>query len=671
MVRASAPASTPHQNEDPAAASAEGFHKSKNEIPSNHKVISFGTTLKADSPEEEKLYSYKHQRADLKVSKGSIPVGFLSVLDTEDGQPIFLATRDGGFNERNQPIGPMYQATWRSDKEPIGVVSGGDEKGWNTNLDDLWREVLAHFERKNLLSPESLVKLDADPFVLFGIDDPITQQALVKLATFPALKCDGPTPDFDEWALYLRIDPLDSTMKWLVQAFSETDLPKPWTCYKGVGSIVCYIRSDSGQVTWKHPFYDYFRQLRDFCQQATPGEVMKVRCNRLLWSYEATRVETEHDQEPLVSPEYIRKLCDVFGYDVKEHGFLVRNLKAQLKVFARTYREKQDVNLEDVGHCAELLEKDVEKHLEMQEHWQAKAAEAMQFELASLANGELECVNCGNVALSFCLECKDYLCLSCYEKLHSKGARLQHSPFRLVPCVLCESLPAKLHCTFTDKSLCHKCYAMRHIKMLPPDGKENQPRRIDYAQQYKIYADKAMERAESLKKARKEQEGAEARKRGQAARGAGQDVPSLAIVPVQEDSYESVLSTDWHPFYDARGVKYYFNFKTSERMRQSPRRVPTVNDPEAEEVFAEIEGLVGSDASPQGLAGTQSSFGQRSLGADSRGTMSPPARTPLKLTGFDGNKTDPAAKDPLSTQPDLRALRAPHRKHMPQEVPAL
>ena len=30
-----------------------------------------------------------------------------------------------------------------------------------------------------------------------------------------------------------------------------------------------------------------------------PGssQVMQVRCNRLLWSYEATRVETEHDQD--------------------------------------------------------------------------------------------------------------------------------------------------------------------------------------------------------------------------------------------------------------------------------------------------------------------------------------------------------------------------------------
>mmetsp|Transcript_95731 Transcript_95731/g.303922 ORF Transcript_95731/g.303922 Transcript_95731/m.303922 type:complete len:440 (+) Transcript_95731:1-1320(+) len=439
-------------------------------------------------------------------------------------------------------------------------------------------------------------------------------------------------------------------MKWLVQAFSETDLPKPWTCYKGVGSIVCYIRSDSGQVTWKHPFYDYFRQLRDFCDQATPEEVMKVRVNRLLWSYEATRVETQHDQEPLLSPEYIAKLCDAFGYDVKVHGCLVRNLKAQMKVFAGTYRAKQDVELDDVTKCAELLKRDLEKYDEMKEQWQLKATEVMQFELMQLANGEMECVNCGTVALSFCLECKDYLCLNCYDLLHSKGARIQHSPFRLVPCLYCQVLPAKLHCTFTDKSLCHKCYAMKHIKLLPPNGKENQPRRIDYAQQYAIYSQKARERAE-------------------AALGRTGD---LALVPLEEDAYESVLSTDWHPFYDSRGVKYYFNFTTSERMRQSPRRVPTVNDPEAEEEFAQLEDENGNpiaDVQPNRM-NTMRTFSPSSTQKSGRSPNTLGRRNSMAITGF-SSRAPPSAADPVSTQPDLRALRPPHRKHMPNEVEAM
>merc|ERR1719388_336543 len=93
-----------------------------------------------------------------------------------------------------------------------------------------------------------------------------------------------------------------------------------------------------------------------------------------------------------------------------------------------------------------------------------------------------------------CLECKDYLCLQCYDKLHQRGARRFHAPFRLIPCALCLTMPAKLHCTFTDKSLCHECYAMRHIKMLPPDAKENPARRINYKDQYDRYATMAQEK---------------------------------------------------------------------------------------------------------------------------------------------------------------------------------
>jgi hypothetical protein len=528
-------------------------HVPKTEIKTRHKVIRFGTVRNADSEAENKLYEYLHQRADLKVSRGSIPIGFYSVVQIE-GQPLFLETRYGGVSLVDEPLGPQYQVTWKADKEVVPPIDA-DKDGWHNNLDELWSSVLLFFERNNHVNEDTLEYLDADPFVLFGIDDPITQQALIKLEKFPALMCDSKVPTQEEWSYYLRIEPFDQSLTWLVKAFSETDLPKPWTCYKGVGSIVCYIHSETGQVTWKHPFYDYFRQLRDFCRQATKEEIIQVRCNRLLWSYEATRVETEHDQEPIVSPEYVARLAEIFGYDLKVQGCVVRNCKAQLKVFAKAYRVKQDLDISLIATCAEMLERDVAKHSEMVEHWSGEVKQEVKFDLIKLSTGEMFCVNCNTVALSFCLQCKDYLCLDCYDKLHSKGARSDHSPFRLVPCALCVTMPAKIHCTFTDKSLCHKCYAMKHIKMLPADGKENQPRRIDYVEQYNHYATLAADRTKT-----------KLFRPGE-------------LPDINTSSYESVLSTDWHPFYDARGVKYYHNFSTGERMRQSPRRLPNTDDP--------------------------------------------------------------------------------------------
>merc|ERR1712048_1403035 len=83
----------------------------------------------------------------------------------------------------------------------------------------------------------------------------------------------------------------------------------------------------------------------------------------------------------------------------------------------------------------------------------------------------------------------------CDKRLHSKGARQGHRALRLVLCSLCAELPARLHCNFIDKSFCHHCYAMRHIKMLPPDGKDNAPRQIDYIGAYQRHAELARVRA--------------------------------------------------------------------------------------------------------------------------------------------------------------------------------
>jgi len=630
-----------------AAKPTINAHIPKVEIITKHKVIRFGTTRKAPTEDEAKLFSYLHQRADLKVSRGNIPVGFYSCMFLDEGQPLFLETRFGGYEDA-MPVGPQFQISWKADKEVIPPLDSMSD-GWYKDLDDLWTAVLSYFEKRAILSEETLEYLDADPFVLFGIDDPLTQQALVKLDKFPALMCET-VPTLEEWAYYLRINPNDDSMLWLVRAMMETELPKPWTCYKGIGSIVCYLRSDTGQVTWKHPFYDYFRQLRDFCRQASREEVMQVRCNRLLWSYEATRIEAEHDHDPLISPNYVARMADIFGFDVKTQGCVVRNCKAQLKAFAKAYRSKQDIDVGLIDACDEMLQRDVAKYSEMVTHWSSEVKDDVKFDLTKLAAGEMFCVNCKVVALSFCLECKDYLCLKCYAELHSKGSRKDHAPFCLVPCALCVQLPAKIHCTFTDKSLCHKCYALSHIKMLPLDGKENQPRRINYVEQYNRYAEFAKAR---VKKIAVQPE----------------DIPAL-----DDAAYESVLSTDWHPFYDARGVKYYHNFATGERMRQSPRRVPNMEDKgEEKDTTMDVTKIVETtnellDNEYAGSKPLEVSLPSKpSKGSKVTGAMAPGA---MPLTGFDSLKSDVPAAVRAAEEPETRLLRPPHRTHMPNELPA-
>ncbi|CAL1158688.1 unnamed protein product [Cladocopium goreaui] len=625
-----------------AAKPTINAHIPKTEIITKHKVIRFGTTRKAPTEDEAKLFSYLHQRADLKVSRGNIPVGFYACMFLDEGQPLFLETRFGGY-EDGLAVGPQFQISWKAEKEVIPPLDSLSD-GWYKDLDDLWTLVLSYFEKRAILSEETLEYLDADPYVLFGIDDPLTQQALVKLEKFPALMCET-VPSLEDWAYYLRIDPKDGSMLWLVRAMMETELPKPWTCYKGIGSIVCYLRSDTGQVTWKHPFYDYFRQLRDFCRQASSQEVMQVRCNRLLWSYEATRIEAEHDHDPLISPSYVARMADIFGFDVKTQGCVVRNCKAQLKAFAKAYRSKQDIDVALIDACHEMLQRDVAKYSEMVTHWSSEVKDDVKFDLNKLAAGEMFCVNCKIVALSFCLECKDYLCLKCYAELHGKGSRKDHAPFCLVPCALCVQLPAKIHCTFTDKSLCHKCYALSHIKMLPLDGKENQPRRINYVEQYNRYAEFAKAR---VKKIAVQPE----------------DIPAL-----DDAAYESVLSTDWHPFYDARGVKYYHNFATGERMRQSPRRVPAMEDAGAEEKEVTMDVTKIVETTNELLENEYREAKPLEVHLPSKSGAGGLERGAVPLSGFDALKSDVPAAVRAAEDPEHRLLRPPHRTHLPNELP--
>lgn len=77
-----------------------------------------------------------------------------------------------------------------------------------------------------------------------------------------------------EWAYYLRINPNDDSMLWLVRAMMETELPKPWTCYKALGgdSMPTHgnlgIPGDSAAVifiyiyipTWKSPKISTFQK---------------------------------------------------------------------------------------------------------------------------------------------------------------------------------------------------------------------------------------------------------------------------------------------------------------------------------------------------------------------------------------------------------------------------
>mmetsp|Transcript_28253 Transcript_28253/g.50987 ORF Transcript_28253/g.50987 Transcript_28253/m.50987 type:complete len:601 (-) Transcript_28253:160-1962(-) len=513
--------------------------------PRKHKVISYGyrKLVEGEVPEMYRFQYLPDPDMPEDLHPGVIPAGFSAGVPV-DQDMVYFHTREGN-------TGPEYQVVYTQPDE-----SGGETPAhsmvleWTNDVDAIWVEALQQLEDNAGLSEDALSFLDADPLWLFGIADPATQRALEKTAVVPMLRCMGQRPCLEEWFAYLNADEQgDSNYKWVVESFAEVELPEPWTSFKGVGAVVCYLNNETNETTWKHPFYDYFAQLLNHCRRSTPEEHIKLRINRVLWSYEAESQTDVQSQMPLVSPKYVKVLADILSCDLVEQPFMVRTLKTFLKAFSQMYHDGE-LDTQEVNFCLDIVKNE-----------RAKYSVAKQLTLENddgsnelAGNGQMYCIECvhtdGNVAHLYCPECGDCLCMTCFERLHAKGNRASHEPNHFILCVMCKVMPAKLQCTYTRGKYCTDCYYRKHAKTLPK-FLDLKPLKIDYRRSAKL---------EREEKARAE--------------GAPVDPPMTIVDPEAKDTFskpaplETPLGEKWHAFYDLRGVKYYYNFETQESMRR-------------------------------------------------------------------------------------------------------
>eukprot|EP00439_Symbiodinium_sp_Y106_P046686 s350_g5.t5 len=244
------------------------------------------------------------------------------------------------------PIEAAHYATAMRDWHPEPPMRCGASFGETLHAKDPFSEVLGL---------RALNFLDADPLWLFGVADPATQRALEKTAVVPMLRCMGQRPCIEEWFSYLNADEQgDAPFRWVVESFAEVELPEPWTSFKGVGSVVCYLNNETNETTWKHPFYDYFAQLLNHCRRSTNEEHIKLRINRVLWSYEAESQTDVQAQMPLVSPKYVKILGEILDCELVSEPFMVRTLKTFLKAFSQMYHDGE-LDTQEVMYCLDIV----------------------------------------------------------------------------------------------------------------------------------------------------------------------------------------------------------------------------------------------------------------------------------------------------------------------------
>lgn len=542
--------------------------------PRKHKVISYGHRVLVDG-EVPEMYRFQYlpdPDQPEELHPGVVPASFSAGVPVDDDM-VYVHTREG-------TTGPEYRVEYsRADPDGGDIPAYSMSLDWSEDVDAIWIEALQQLEDSGELSEDALNFLDADPLWLFGVADPATQRALEKAAVVPMLRCIGQRPCIEEWFGYLNADVNgDAEYRWVVEAFAEVELPPPWTSFKGVGAVVCYLNNETNETTWKHPFYDYFEKLLKHCRHSTKEEHIKLRINRVLWSYEAESQMDVQSQMPLVSPKYVKTLADILACELTEEPFMVRTLKTFLKVFSQMYHEGE-LETQEVRFCLEIVENERAKYVAARElNMEVDPSD----QLDSNVQSQLYCIECvgGTVASCYCPECGDCLCETCFERLHARGNRASHEPNHFILCVMCKKMPAKLQCTYTRGKYCTDCYHRKHSKTLPK-FLDLKPLKIDYKRSAKL-------------------------ERALAAGLAGGSIeqskemiinPALDLDPEAKDSFskpaplETTLGEKWHAFYDLRGVKYYYNFETQESMRrpQNDKLItPAIEDTQKEDARIEV-----------------------------------------------------------------------------------
>jgi hypothetical protein len=507
------------------------------------KTLGYTVLIEGEVPEPYRFQYAPDSNSPDVMSPGVIPAGFCASVpckanEVQNDTYLYLMTREG------TGLGPEFQCTYST---PQNVLID-----WTDDIDALWTEALGALEEHGDMSEVGLDLLDSDPLWLFGLASADTQRLLEKAARIPMLRCLGPRPTLGDWFSYLNADTkMDADYTWVVEAFSEVELPSPWVSFKGVGNMVCYLNEETQDTTWKHPFYDYFAQLMDHCKRATFEEHIKLRLNRMLWSFEADCATKIEEQQPLLSPKYIAIMAQIFKVDLQAEPVLVRTLKIFLKAFSQQYRLEEELSDQEIRWSVEIIEnerKKIDLVAELKAHNEAYGlneegltAEAVAAKEATdpihpHVHAQVWCVECSKIATSYCIGCQDSYCEECFVRIHEKGQRRKHEFNFLSPCSLCQVFPAKLQCTYSFGLFCHECYARKHVKTLPK-FLDLKPVKVDYripggAEGWKIRDE----------------------------------------VKPKKTAPAAALSSDWHSFFDPRGKEYYHNFATGEYGRRPTKK---------------------------------------------------------------------------------------------------
>ncbi len=255
--------------------------------------------------------------------------------------------------------------------------------------------------------------------------------------------------------------------------------------------------------------------------------------------------------QPVVSPSSVRRMSEILNVDLSEEPYQVTNIKTFLKTFMMQIRIDGRIAPDEVESCFHMIEDERLKR-------KLTLADLEKIDVSCDKSAQIYCSECGRHATHFCVNCSDAFCSDCGPRMHSKGQRASHHINKLLPCQFCRNLPARFLCTYSFRVYCTGCMSRQTKPGLPAEILRLTPLRINYTSCHTSKDAPAL-LGELLSMS-----------------------PRFSDREKTEDS--SLDLRNWHPFIDASGAPYYYNFKTQESMRRISKPPESVKESAANDL---------------------------------------------------------------------------------------
>jgi hypothetical protein len=406
-------------------------------------IMSFGT--KYQGPNASKY---------MVEGKYHIPEGYKSIVKWDEDEVVFM-TRRGVF-------GPEYQILFLPKS---AVADDFTLFEWNANLNEVWDQLLTVLETQD----KDMGMWEKGPWYTFGITEDTVQIAVEQGAGDAAvvdgiMTCmEGSHPTFHEYAQYLGYQAdSDDNYQWIVNEFMSQELPPNFSEYM-TDQMMYWVDTNTQQSTWKHPLYDKYNLMLKAARQKRPvphwRTIMTFQIDFLFQQLFTWEMEISGEYPPVETVENVKELARIFKVDIKEEPYLCHVLQRSLRHYAGIVKSKKSIGEIDDFRALMQRYRDLVGQFE-----RAKKVEEQQ------VDDLIQCIECpdGNkkVAVLYCDVCQDMFCQVCFDRLHSKGRRQEHTRtwVELGSCIECERSLAVFHCVQCQDAFCKECFEEWHVR---------------------------------------------------------------------------------------------------------------------------------------------------------------------------------------------------------------